>query len=84
MVNTKISNGMIKVIKLSCILVWFSEFNVKKCLFLTTKSISNRVSYCTVSSHMQSYHVLCIETMSLGQGLFTGSSVVFELYLVCY
>jgi len=32
---------------------------------------------------MQSYPVLCIETMSLVQGLFTGSNVVFELFLLC-
>jgi len=41
----------------------------------------NYVSYCIVSSHMQSYHVLRIETMSLIQGLFTGSNVVLHSIL---
>jgi len=74
-------NSMWNLIHTSCSVPILSALNMRS----TTANLClcNHVSYCVVSSHMQPYHVLCIETMSLVKGLLTGSSLDFELHPVC-
>jgi len=49
-------------------------------IYFTTANLCscNHVSYCIGSSRTQPYGLLCIETISLAQGLFTGSNVVLN------